>query len=205
MEPLPEGSGRRSGREHPAPAPASLQWSRFPKEAEGKQEMRMRFRQGSLQWSRFPKEAEGHPQEPHQGTPAAASMEPLPEGSGRESLAERRDVVRGGFNGAASRRKRKDGRPRPAAGGGGMLQWSRFPKEAEGLRWTAWRVRIDRSFNGAASRRKRKGKKRHRHIQPRPLASMEPLPEGSGRYTFDSAARRADLLQWSRFPKEAEG
>ncbi len=58
MEPLPEGSGRDLD-----PAPeiicGELQWSRFPKEAEGQRKSPYSNAGGELQWSRFPKEAEG--------------------------------------------------------------------------------------------------------------------------------------------------
>ncbi len=82
MEPLPEGSGRwaiivrgytirqlqwsrfpkeaEGGKTDPKlRQPHPLQWSRFPKEAEGQHLQPLRLQIEQLQWSRFPKEAEG--------------------------------------------------------------------------------------------------------------------------------------------------
>ncbi len=83
-------------------------------------------------------------------------MEPLPEGSGRLPFPERHHWPPRCFNGAASRRKRK-----------GFPLWE-----------SVW---CHRCFNGAASRRKRKGRATLPHLSWACHASMEPLPEGSGR------------------------
>ncbi len=85
-----------------------------------------------LQWSRFPKEAEGETKKGITMTTRNASMEPLPEGSGRPPIPHFKRVILP------------------------VLQWSRFPKEAEGcLNFWHW-MPSTLCFNGAASRRKRK-------------------------------------------------
>ncbi len=59
MEPLPEGSGRKSTVRVVDESGTKLQWSRFPKEAEGDFDTSANALIALLQWSRFPKEAEG--------------------------------------------------------------------------------------------------------------------------------------------------
>ncbi len=166
-------SGLNTGR--------SLQWSRFPKEAEGVTELCTIREWLKLQWSRFPKEAEGVKAAAILPAALAASMEPLPEGSGRAITFSASSLI----SEQASMEPLPEGsgrirRARTNQTGFLRLQWSRFPKEAEGLT--------------------------SRVGHPRPRASMEPLPEGSGRtQRTDLSDPSPAPLQWSRFPKEAEG
>ncbi len=180
MEPLPEGSGREAAAAQAAQAATTLQWSRFPKEAEGC--LRNQQRRPVLRFN------------------GAASRRKRKDYSAPPSLPPHQS-----FNGAASRRKRKEMSQQNAAPRTSTLQWSRFPKEAEGPHPVSRRCPVN-CFNGAASRRKRKGRPAALRLFSYRGASMEPLPEGSGRRGAESPARRrGPTLQWSRFPKEAEG
>ncbi len=210
MGPLPFGSGRCPS-DGPRPhAVSRLQWGRSLSEAEGARSASLerarawRFNGAAPFRKRKGRQAREVPHSP----PRAASMGPLPFGSGRWPCRS-----------PGSSRRCK-------------LQWGRSLSEAEGrVRDRGAEDRI-RCFNGAAPFRKRKGRGTpDRGCEPRSRfngaapfrkrkegredalavrrfdrASMGPLPFGSGRIgEIEFRNMAPGLLQWGRSLSEAEG
>ncbi len=156
----------------------------------------------------------------------AASMGPLPKGSGRPDVSVQQ----------AASLALQWGRCRKAAEGCGMrtsvrartkLQWGRCRKAAEGVSVVAQPTRHG-CFNGAAAERQRKDSPPPDPPASKPLqwgrcrkaaegrmsplahcrtwgASMGPLPKGSGRRKPRSKRPSVTQLQWGRCRKAAEG
>ena len=157
-----------------------LQWGRVQTDAEGGLGCVDGEQGVELQWGRVQTDAEGICLGIWDAHRRAASMGPRPNGRGRY-VPDRRDAqLQNGFNGAASKRTRKEA--------------ARALLNLNVLR-----------FNGAASKRTRKGLARFPGLR-RPPASMGPRPNGRGRIAITIAFLIAPaVLQWGRVQTDAEG
>ncbi len=165
MEPDPEGRGRLWWSPRGPIALRLLQWSRIPKDAEGRTRFRREaFRERSFNGAASRRTRKALAPRRHRARDGA-SMEPHPEGRGRT-------------------RRRMPGRLRLRSG----LQWSRIPKDAEGRCSPSGSRSRSSRFNGAASRRTRKAVVQPLVVGDAGRASMEPHPEGRGRAVPSSPA-----------------
>ncbi len=178
MGPLPVGSGRR-GASAALPVPSELQWGRSRSGAEDPGRVREVLGPVRLQWGRSRSGAEDLDggRDRHGGV--AASMGPLPVGSGRPAGPASARCPDRCFNGAAPGRERKTHSPAENPDARSELQWGRSRSGAE----------------DPGSRRSRYGLA---------AASMGPLPVGSGRRLLTTAEPEEVRLQWGRSRSGAE-
>ncbi len=163
----------------------------------GSSPLRWRFNGAASRRKRKQQPRKASPEWPSRFNGAASRRKRKPE------TTRPRPSVRSRFNGAASRRKRKHG---VAAEKNleAMLQWGRFPEEAETTigpavflchRMLQW-GRFPEEAETLAGRPR---------AHPGGVASMGPLPGGSGNSIPPLRHRCPDpWLQWGRFPEEAE-
>ena len=161
-------------------AQQQLQWGRSRSGAEDHASRRHGAAPSPLQWGRSRSGAEDTREEVRRLLDEMASMGPLPVGSGRRRITRKKGSDQPCFNGAAPGRERKTRGPRRQG-------------------------RLIGRFNGAAPGRERKTCEHTMGPPPDTVASMGPLPVGSGRPSELLQALRSEIaLQWGRSRSGAE-
>ena len=183
MGPLPGGSGNEENIKPWRQMADELQWGRFPEEAEIALLFAEAARQCGLQWGRFPEEAEIHSLPAPRGPGERLELQwgRFPE-EAEMAAWHGEDLIDGhGFNGAASRRKRKSHcSPGGVRASGMRLQWGRFPEEAE-MRRDVPREGVDLMLQwGRFPEEAEMSSRPALHVTSGESASMGPLPGGSG-------------------------